>query len=1208
MSNLDGVVRIGTEIDDSGFKSGLSKLGHVASTGLKATGVAIGAVSAGMVALGKSAIDTGMAFDTSMSQVAATMGKTVDEIGELRDFALEMGSKTAFSATQAADALNYMALAGYSAEESMEQLPNVLNLAAAGSIDLAYASDMVTDAQSALGLSMEESAQLVDKMAMAASKSNTSVAQLGEAILQVGGTAKNLAGGTTELSTALGILADNGVKGAEGGTALRNIILSLSAPTDNASAALKSLGINAFDAKGNMRSLNDIFTDFNKSLSKMTQEEQTQALSAIFNKTDLKSVNALLANTGERYNELSGYINDAAGAAEKMANTQLDNLEGDITLFKSALEGAQIVISDKLTPSLRDFVQFGTSGLSKITDAFNENGLSGAMEALTNVITEALKRITAGLPRFINVGFELLNTIVSGLLQAVPELAGSALIILDQFAQGLIAATPQIFGAAEQVILQLATGLTQALPSLIPTALQTLLTFSDTLRSSAGTLIDAALNLIVSLGNGIIKSLPELIKTVPHIVINIAGIINDNAPKLLIAAGQLILNLAIGLVKAIPTIIHEIPKIIHAIISVFLAFNWVNFGKNIILGLKDGFLKMIPAVKQSAGNILNSIKNVLSNLPQTLLQIGRGGIHGLINGIKSLFGLLGNAVKGLGRIILDGVKHLPRAMIDIGKNIIHGLLDGIKSMFGSIGQAVANLGSTVVTGVKKVFGIHSPSRVMRDEVGKNLMLGIIQGVEMLETKVVDTITAPVTEAKTKIRNAGLGKDISHIISDSLQQAEKQAKSFKDAGNIFSENLKKGIDENKKSSLQAIEKLIDDNVKAYEKEIEKNKKKLTEIKNRKIEIYGDSEAAKRRKKAAEERKKADAAALQSHIDTLKAEKRAASEYGREIMNTYSETLTTGAKLAKENISKSIEQITETFQEQYDELMQKQKELEENLAGDYLFEVDDGEVITEDLDKSIDTLKQYQQALQELTARGASQDLLDQVTTYDPEKGLAIMSSLLEKSEDEFAEFQEKWKEKRELAAQIAKDTYADQAQAVKDNFEFEMMQTLNAIPEQTFLIGKDSVTSWIEGMNKKLPELEKTAKELAQKAISAMKKELGINSPSKKGEYVGEMIDSGVVKGVEKGRASVQESISKIGFFKTAQSMIPKMQDAVSSVVANISPVPAFAGVSTSNITNNEGAFILNVGKIENTGQGSAEQFLEEAEDIRRRKARGRGGK
>lgn len=334
--------------------------------------VATGAIAAGITAFGVSSVKAGAEFDTSMSQVAATMGKTNSELqqevgevdlawghfsGNLREYAQEMGKHTAFSATEAADALNYMALAGYDTQKSMQMLPNVLNLAAAGSMDLATASDMVTDASSALGLSTEETTALVDQMAMASTKSNTSVSQLGEAYLTVGGTAKQLKGGTTELSTALGILADNGIKGSEGGTILRNAITSLTSPTSRAQKELDALGVSVFDSEGNMRSMNDIMVDLDSSMKNMTGKERAEAMSKIFNKRDLKGIEALLAGAGDRWSELSGYIDDAQGSAQKMADTQLDNLQGDITLLKSAWEGLQISISDKVTPALRGLVQ-----------------------------------------------------------------------------------------------------------------------------------------------------------------------------------------------------------------------------------------------------------------------------------------------------------------------------------------------------------------------------------------------------------------------------------------------------------------------------------------------------------------------------------------------------------------------------------------------------------------------------------------------------------------------------------------------------------------------------------------------------------------------------------------------------------------------------------------------------------------------------------
>lgn len=380
--------------EESKFKKFGDKLGGMAKKTAKVAAAGMATVGAGTVMFMKSSVQEGLNFDKAMSQVAATLGKSTDEIQELSKFAREMGSKTAFSATEAAEALNYMALAGYDSEKSMRMLPTVLNLAAAGNIDLAKASDMVTDAQSALGLSIEETERMVDQMAKTSSKTNTSVEQLGDAFLTVGGTAKMMGKGsidaTTELSMALGVLADNGIKGAEGGTMLRNILLSLTAPTDKAKEALQDLGISVFDAEGNMRDLPDIMTDINEATKGMTQAQRTNFLNTVFNKRDLKAVEAMLGTDISRWQELYEEINNAGGAAEQMAATQLDNLAGDLTIFKSALSEARISLSDKLAPTLRKVVQRATTYVNRLTQAFNEKGLSGAIKEAKTIVKELI--------------------------------------------------------------------------------------------------------------------------------------------------------------------------------------------------------------------------------------------------------------------------------------------------------------------------------------------------------------------------------------------------------------------------------------------------------------------------------------------------------------------------------------------------------------------------------------------------------------------------------------------------------------------------------------------------------------------------------------------------------------------------------------------------------------------------------------------------
>lgn len=589
-----------SEASAAGASAG-GKLSSALGTAAKVGVAAIAGATTAIGAFGKASIDAGMQFDSSMSQVAATMGFSTEELNKsgseaaqtfekLRNFAQEMGSTTAFSASEAADALNYMALAGYDADTSMQMLPNVLNLAAAGGIDLASASDMVTDAQSALGLSLEETGVMVDQMAAASSKSNTSVAQLGEAFLTIGANAKSLSGGTQELSTALGILADNGIKGAEGGTHLRNIMLSLNPTTKTAAGAWDQLGVSAYDAQGNLRPLEDTFADLNKAMEGMTDQEKSDIITKMFNKTDLASVNALLATSSERWTELSGAIGDASGAAQNMADVQLDNLNGDITLFQSALEGAKIAVSDQLTPSLREFVQFGAEGLSELTESFKEGGLNGAMEKAGELLGELVNKVIEMLPDMIDAGLKLLGALVQGIMDNLPTLIDASIKIVTMIGQYIIENLPMLIDAGIQIITQLAFALAEALPDLVPTIVDVVLEIADTLVDNIDLVVDAAIAIMVGLTEGIIKALPKLIEKAPEIIIKFADAIVKNVPKLLQAAGEMIISLIKGLNDNLPSLLDAGANLIVKLIEKFMTLKdkIKEVGKNIIDGLKQG--------------------------------------------------------------------------------------------------------------------------------------------------------------------------------------------------------------------------------------------------------------------------------------------------------------------------------------------------------------------------------------------------------------------------------------------------------------------------------------------------------------------------------------------------------------------------------------------------------------------------------------------
>lgn len=621
-------------LDTSGYDKGISDakgkaegFGSVLKKGFgtaaKVGAVAVTAASTAVVAFGKSAVEAGQTFDKSMAQVAATMGYTVDQLNTegseaantyntLRDFAQKMGSETAFSASEAAEALNYMALAGYDAETSMKMLPNVLNLASAGTMSLSNASDMVTDAQSALGLTLDETSALVDKMAKASSKSNTSVSQLGEAILTIGGTANVLKGGTTELSAALGILADNGIKGAEGGTHLRNVLLSLSAPTDTAAETLASLGVKTTDASGNLRSLESIMGDLNKALAGMGEADKAKIISQIFNKTDIAAVNALLSTSGSRWKELSSAIDNSKGSAEAMAKTQLDNLAGDVTLFKSALEGAQIAISDGLTPTLRTFVQFGSSSLSTLTTAYKEGGLSGLTDAFSNVVSEGIGKLMDMVPNVVQAGTSLLTALIRGIISSAPKLVAAIPKLLKSLVTGIAKGLPQIGKAGKQLVTSLIQSIRTAFYTDVPSMFASLLTGGKVTWAT---------------GYSIDRFMTQFVK--PALKQGLEKLFGDGS------AANAIVD---GFNKVVYTVTGIINTVKTGLASVV---DFVSQHADVILSVLGGIVTAIVAVK-TAMNIVSTVKSVISAFNSLFTLISAHPMMILVVAIGAVIGYLVN--------------------------------------------------------------------------------------------------------------------------------------------------------------------------------------------------------------------------------------------------------------------------------------------------------------------------------------------------------------------------------------------------------------------------------------------------------------------------------------------------------------------------------------------------------------------------------------
>lgn len=802
----DGSLIFDTRIDEKGFKKGVSALKSSAGIAAKTVVASMVAATAAVVGIGVASAKVGSNFKASMSQVAATMGITVDEINKgdksfkmLEKAAKDAGKTTQFSASQSAEALNYLALAGYDAEKSVKALPTVLNLAAAGGLDLAYASDLVTDSMSALGLETSQLEGFTDELAKTSQKSNTSVSQLGEAILTVGGTAKKLKGGTVELNTQLGILADNGIKGSEGGTALRNVLLALGDTSGKSGKQLKKLGISAYDANGNFRSTDDIFQDLNKTLGNMTEKERTEVLSKLFNKVDLKSANALLSGSGDRFNELSNQIANADGAAADMAETMNDNLLGKIEIMKSALEGLGITIYEDMDSPLKGVVETLTGYIDKINStltahddikqAMKESGMSaemfgynleeipngfeGAAEVIGEILADILLRLSEGAPRLLELGVNLINSLLEGLRANLPQISESAITLIQTFISSFLEILPEVLVLGIELIANLATGIAEMLPELIPIAISAIDTIINALMENLPTIIDSGVQIMIALAEGISGNIPSLMTKIIELVIMIADKIIENLPLILNAALQMIMALAQGIIDNLPTLIAEVPRIINsfsdaiygmlptiiatgvkiiialikgliqsiptlvanipaiilAIVNVFTLYNWWNLGKGVILKIKDGILAMKGNIVSTAKSLAQGVINAIKNLFSRGGGVGKNFISKIANGIRGMASSIASVAKNLAKGAVSAIKNTFSNVGSIGTNLVKGIWNGINNAKGWVLSKIKGFGKSITKGIKNIFGIKSPSTVMRDEVGENITLGVGVGIE-----------------------------------------------------------------------------------------------------------------------------------------------------------------------------------------------------------------------------------------------------------------------------------------------------------------------------------------------------------------------------------------------------------------------------------------------------------------------------------------------
>lgn len=389
----DGTVKINTELDSSKAQGALAKFSTTAKSALKGVAVAASAAGVAITAMAGYAIKVGSSFEEGMSKVSAISGAAGGDLEELTDKAKEMGAKTKFSATEAASAFEYMAMAGWKTEDMLSGIEGIMNLAAASGEDLAATSDIVTDALTAFGMSASDSGRFADVLAAASSNANTNVGMMGETFKYVAPVAGALGFSVEDTAVAIGLMANSGIKASQAGTSLRSIMSRLAKPTSDVQIAMDALGISLTDSNGNMKSLNEVMGDLRNGFAGLGEAEKASMAATLGGQEAMSGLLAIVNASDADFTALQNAINNADGAAEAMAETMQNNLKGSFTILGSALEGFGIQVYERMQEPLKKAVDEGTENVNRLARAFSSGGLKGVVSEAGEIFSRFADKV-----------------------------------------------------------------------------------------------------------------------------------------------------------------------------------------------------------------------------------------------------------------------------------------------------------------------------------------------------------------------------------------------------------------------------------------------------------------------------------------------------------------------------------------------------------------------------------------------------------------------------------------------------------------------------------------------------------------------------------------------------------------------------------------------------------------------------------------------
>jgi TP901 family phage tail tape measure protein len=736
----DGSIVIDTSIDNRGAEKGLKNLSGLAGTALKGVGIAIAGVGTALLGIGAYAISVGTKFEAGMSKVKAISGATADDMTKLADKAKEMGATTKFSATESADALQFMALAGWKTTDMLEGLPGIMNLAAASGEDLGAVSDIVTDSLTAFGMKASESAHFADVLAKASSNSNTNVSMLGESFKYVAPLAGALGYSVEDASIALGLMANSGIKASQAGTSLKTALVNMAKPTSKMKAVMDKYNLSLSNSDGTMKPLAQVTNELRSKMGGLDKATQAAAAATLFGKESLAGMLAVINASPKDYEKLTGAINNADGAAEKMAATMNDNLQGQMTLMGSALEGLGLQIYEKMEGPLKEAAKTAIESIGNIAKSLTDGELSGSVDKLAegfgNLITKIAEGVETWLPRIITAFTWVMdnsNTIATGIIAI-----GTALMVLNvaNMVMGLVKA----FRDAQAI-----------LPGL--TAAQWL--YNTSIMALGGPVI-----IIIAVIAALVAAVVYLWNTNDDFraaIISIWDSILDKGKEVwewLVDFFKVDIPNAFNAVKDFfnnfPTVVSEL------VINIMKFFNELPGKLGYALGFAIGTLikwgvNVLSWIATTVPKMIGNIIKFYLSLPGKIATVFVDVLNKIIEWGTNIASWAANTLPGIVTDIVGFFLDLPGDMIDIGVNVVKGLWNGMKSMISWLGSKVSDFAGGIVSGMKGALGIHSPSKVVGDEVGKFIPSGIGLGIDKAMPNLQKDIQDNMSDLTAKMR-------------------------------------------------------------------------------------------------------------------------------------------------------------------------------------------------------------------------------------------------------------------------------------------------------------------------------------------------------------------------------------------------------------------------------------------------------------------------